>query len=55
MSFVAYVISSAMRIQKLYPEQQINPRFRIVGSGYIYLCCNKHGLFKQPTPHRTRV
>ncbi len=54
-SFVAYVTSGAIRIQKLYPEQQINPRFRIAGSGYIYLYCNKHGLFKLATPRRTRA
>ncbi len=29
--------------------------FRIAGSGYIYLYCNKHGLFKLATPRRTRA
>ncbi len=51
-SFVAYATSGAIQIQKLYPEQQIEPRFHISGSGYIYLYCNKHGLFKQRTPRR---
>ena len=51
-SFVAYATSGVMRVQKLYPEQQIESRFRIEGSGHIYLYCNKHGLFKQQTPRR---
>ena len=51
-SFVAYVTSGAMQIQKLYPEQEICQRFHITGSGWIYLYCNKHGLFKQRTPRR---
>ncbi len=54
-SFVAYATSGVMRIHKLYPEQQIEPRFHIAGSGYIYLYCNKHGLFKQRTPRRIPV
>ena len=48
-SFVAYVTSGAMQIQKLYPEQLIQPRFHITGRGDVYLYCNKHGLFKQRT------
>ena len=51
-SFVAYVTSGAMHIQKLYPEQQVEVRFHRAGSGCIYLYCNKHGLFKQRTPRR---
>ena len=53
-SFVAYATSGAMHIQKLYPEQQVEPRFHMAGSGCIYLYCNKHGLFKQQTPRRAR-
>ncbi len=53
-SFVAYATSGAMRIEKLYPEQQVESRFHIAGSGYIYLYCNKHGLFKQRTPRRAQ-
>ena len=51
-SFVAYVTSGAMQIQKLYPEQEICQRFHATGSGWIYLYCNKHGLFKQRIPRR---
>lgn len=49
-SFVAYVTSGGMQIQKLYPEQEICQRFHITGRGWIYLYCNKHGLFKRRTP-----
>lgn len=48
-SFVAYVTSGALQIQKLYPEQAVEPRFHITGRGDMYLYCNKHGLFKQRT------
>ncbi len=54
-SFVAYATAGALCMHKLYPEQQIESRFHIAGSGHIYLYCNKHGLFKQPTPRRTRT
>lgn len=49
-SFVAYVTMDGICMKKLYPEQQIEPRFHITGRGWIYLYCNKHGLFKQRTP-----
>ena len=54
-SFVAYVTSGTMQIQKLYPEQEICQRFHIVGRGDIYLYCNKHGLFKRRTPSPPRI
>ncbi len=54
-SFVAYVTSDGICMKKLYPEQMIQPRFHITGSGWVYLYCNKHGLFKQRTPRRQPV
>lgn len=48
-SFVAYVTTDAVSLQKLYPEQDVAVRFRRRGSGFVYLFCNRHGLF------RTRV
>ena len=51
-SFVAYVTSGAVHMRKLYPEQQIEERFHMTGSGTIFLYCNKHGLFKLRTPRR---
>ena len=46
-SFVAYVTSGNVEIVKLYPEQNIDIRFRKKGHGILYLYCNKHGLFRQ--------
>ena len=46
-SFVAYVTSGSVEIVKLYPEQNIDIRFRKKGHGILYLYCNKHGLFRQ--------
>ena len=51
-NFVAYVTSGAMHMRKLYPEQQVEERFHMTGSGTIYLYCNKHGLFRRRTPRR---
>lgn len=49
-SFVAYVTMDGFSMKKLYPEQDIQPRFPIGASGTIYLYCNQHGLFRQRTP-----
>jgi desulfoferrodoxin len=45
-SFFSYVTSDKLSIIKLYPEQNPECRFHIVGHGIIYAYCNKHGLFK---------
>lgn len=45
-SFIAYVTSNTSEIIKLYPEQDISVRFRKKGHGYIYFCCNRHGIFR---------
>lgn len=44
-SFMAYVTDSHMQMEKLYPEQSAQTRFRIAGRGIIYAFCNRHGLF----------
>ncbi len=54
-SWVAYVTSDEVRIKKLYPEQLVQPRFHIRGSGWLYLYCNQHGLFKMKTPRNPRA
>lgn len=46
-SFVAYVTAGTVEIVKLYPEQNIDVRFRKKGHGIFYIYCNKHGLFRQ--------
>jgi transcriptional regulator with XRE-family HTH domain len=45
-SFVAYVTSNRVEVIKLYPEQNIECRLAKKGHGYIYVFCNKHGLFR---------
>lgn len=45
-SFISYVTSDHVEMKKLYPEQSVEVRFPMKGHGYIYLYCNKHGLFQ---------
>lgn len=51
-SFVAYVTSDNLELIKLYPEQDVAVRFKKKGSGFLYLYCNKHGLFRMPLPNK---
>lgn len=51
-SFAAYVTMDGVCLKKLYPEQLVQPRFRMGQSGYLYLYCNRHGLFRMRTPRR---
>ena len=44
-SFAAYVTSDQVEIVKLYPEQNVSVRFKKKGHGYIYVYCNRHGMF----------
>ena len=53
-SFIAYVSTGGVAIQKLYPEQEAAARFRAGMSGVIYAYCNRHGLFSARTPRRQR-
>lgn len=46
-SFLAYVTSDGFQMVKLYPEGNAACRFRLQRSGYLYLCCNQHGLMRQ--------
>lgn len=46
-SFIAYVTENRIEIVKLYPEGNAEARFLIRGNGYIYFCCNHHGLMRQ--------
>ena len=34
-------------IKALYPEWGAEARFFFRGSGWLYFCCNRHGLFRQ--------
>lgn len=53
-SFVAYVTMDGICMKKLYPEQLVQLRFAMRGGGWMYLCCNRHGLFKMKTPRVER-
>lgn len=44
-SFLAYVTSDRVQILKLYPEQNPEGRLQSRGSGILYACCNRHGLY----------
>lgn len=46
-SFLAYVTSDRMQFVKLYPEGNAETRFHLRGRGFLYGCCNRHGLMKQ--------
>ena len=45
-SFVAYVTSDRMQLVKLYPEGNAETRVQPRGRGWLYWCCNRHGLYK---------
>ena len=44
-SFIAFVTSDRIQIVKFYPEGNAETRLQLRGRGYIYYCCNQHGLF----------
>ena len=45
LTFAAYVTCDRVQFCKLYPEQMAQVRFPMQGSGVLYVCCNRHGLF----------
>jgi len=46
-SFVAFVTSDRIQMVKLYPEGNAQTRLQLRGMGYLYYCCNQHGLFRK--------
>ena len=46
-SFLAYVTTDRVQLVKLYPEGNAATRLQLQGRGYVYFCCNRHGLFRQ--------
>ena len=46
-SFVAFVTSDRLQLVKLYPEGNAQTRLQLRGRGYLYYCCNRHGLFRK--------
>ncbi len=45
-SFVAFVTSNRVEMVKLYPEQNVECRLAKRGHGYLYIYCNRHGLYR---------
>ena len=46
-SFLAQVTADRFDLVKLYPEGGAEARFPIRGTGFLYLCCNRHGLMRK--------
>lgn len=46
-SFIAYVTSDKLYLNKMYPEQNAEIRFRKCGHGFLYAYCSEHGLVKK--------
>ena len=47
LSFIAYMTADRCEMKTLYPEGSAESRFFYRGSGWLYCCCNQHGLFRQ--------
>ena len=47
LSFIAYMTADDCEIKVLYPEGGAEARFFRRGSGWLYVYCNRHGLFRQ--------
>ena len=47
LSFAAYMTADRCEIKVLYPEGNAEVRFFFRGSGWLYVYCNQHGLFRQ--------
>jgi len=45
-SFIACTTTERVHMKKLYPEQSAEAEFLVRGHGYIYVCCNRHGLYR---------
>ena len=46
-SFIAAVSDQGVQFVKLYPEGNAEARFKISRVKYLYVYCNRHGLFQQ--------
>lgn len=49
LAFVAYMTPDRCEIKALYPEGNAEARFFYRGTGWLYVYCNRHGLFRQRT------
>lgn len=48
LSFFAAVTAERVTLVKLYPEQEPETRLPARGRGWLYACCNQHGLVRLP-------
>ena len=46
-SFIAYMTPDRYETRVLYPEGSAEAGFFYRGAGWLYYCCNRHGLFRQ--------
>ena len=46
-SFIAYMTPDRYETRVLYPGGSAEARFFYRGAGWLYYCCNRHGLFRQ--------
>jgi len=46
-SFAAFVTDNRLQMVKFYPEGNAETRLQLRGRGYLYYCCNRHGLFRK--------
>ena len=47
LSFIAYMTADRCETVTLYPEGGAEARFFYRGNGWLYACCNRHGLYRQ--------
>ena len=47
LAFIAYMTADRCEMKALYPGGSAESRFFYRGSGWLYCCCNQHGLFRQ--------
>ena len=46
-TFAAFVTCDRIQMVKFYPEGNAETRMQLRGTGWLYYCCNQHGLFKK--------
>jgi len=51
-SFIAFVTTDRVQLVKLYPEGNAQARMQLRGHGFLYFCCNQHGLYRQNVRRR---
>jgi len=47
LTFAALAQGDRLVVHKWFPEGNAETRFKVRGHGILYVCCNRHGLFRQ--------